>query len=316
MMQRILVTGGAGFIGSHMVDFLLKKEHEVYVVDDLSTGKIENIESHLSNERFHFEQGDITELKILEEICENVDIIFHLASSVGVAYIMDKSIKSLDSNILGNIRLTKLAALYDKPLILFSSSEIYGKSDSNDYEENQDRVLGSSFRWSYAVGKLVGEYYVEALAEKKGLRYLIVRCFNIVGPRQSSAYGMVLPRFIKQALENKPITVYDDGEQIRTFTSVYDLVEILYNLSIEKQCYHKTLNLGSYNTISINQLAKMIIEITKSNSRIVYVPSQKIYGKDFDDTRNRIPDLKRLEKIVGYHKYKNIEEIIYSFIEC
>jgi len=313
--MKILITGGAGFIGSHLADKLLDEGHEVYVIDNLSTGSLENIRHNLENTNFHFIQDDISSYGIIYDLCSNCDLIFHLASSVGVKYIMENPVKGLNSNILGSISIIKLAAELKKRIVVFSTSEIYGKSISPELRENDDRIIGHSFRWSYSIGKAVAEYYCYAYGKEMDLDYVVIRCFNIVGPRQVGNYGMVLPRLARQALRNEPMTVYDDGTQIRTFTHVSDLVNILMLVIENSETNKKTFNVGSNNSISIIDLAKRIKSITGSSSEITFIPTREIFGIDFEDTKVRIPNSDKILSIIGQHKFLDTNEIINSVID-
>ncbi|GFZ33009.1 nucleoside-diphosphate sugar epimerase [Clostridium zeae] len=313
--MKILITGGAGFIGSHLVDKLLYEQHEVYVIDNLSTGSLENIRHNLENTNFHFVHEDINSYDVLYDLCSKCNLIFHLASSVGVKYIMDNPVKSLNSNILSSISIIKIAADLKKRIVVFSTSEIYGKNKSPELRENDDRIIGNSFRWSYSIGKAVAEYYCYAYGKEIGLDYVVIRCFNIVGPRQVGNYGMVLPRLVGQALQNEPMTVYDDGTQVRTFTHVNDLVNILSLIVENSEINKEIFNVGSNNSISIIDLAKKIKAITSSLSEITFIPTREIFGSDFEDPKVRIPSNDKLLSIIGEYNFLNIDEIINNVVE-
>ncbi len=313
--MKVLITGGAGFIGSHLADKLLEEGHEVHVVDNLSTGSLENMAHNLGNPGFSFTQEDVSNYGVLYELCSDCDLIFHLASSVGVKYVMENPVKSLNSNILGSISIIRAAAELKKRIVVFSTSEIYGKSVSPEIREKDDRILGHSFRWSYSTGKAVAEYYCYAYGKEMDLDYVVIRCFNIVGPRQVGNYGMVLPRLAGQALRGEPMTVYDDGTQIRTFTHVNDLVNILM-LAVENSKTGKQIfNVGSGNSISIIDLAKRIKSITGSSSEITFIPTKEVFGSDFEDPKVRIPDSGKILSVIGQYRFLNIDEIIDSVID-
>jgi UDP-glucose 4-epimerase len=309
---KILITGGAGFIGSHLADKLLDEGHEVHVIDNLSTGSLNNIIHNMENHRFHFVHEDISNYDILYDLCSKCNLIFHLASSVGVKYIMENPVKSLNSNILSSISIIKIAAELRKRIVVFSSSEIYGKSNSPELRENDDRVIGHSFRWSYSIGKAAAEYYCYAYGKEVDLDYVVVRCFNIVGPRQVGNYGMVLPRLVGQALRNEPMTVYDDGIQIRTFTHVSDLVNILKLVIENSETNKQIFNVGSSNSISIIDLAKRIKAVANSSSEITFIPTREVFGSDFEDITVRIPSSDKVSSIIGKYKFLDINEIINS----
>jgi UDP-glucose 4-epimerase len=312
---KILITGGAGFIGSHLADKLLDDNHTIYVIDNLSTGSIENIKHNFINAKYHFIQKDIMDYETLYEYCKKCDLIFHLASSVGVRYIMGNPVKGLDSNILASIYVIKVAAELRKKMIIFSSSEIYGKNRASELKENDDRIIGSSFRWSYSIGKAVSEYYAYAYGEELDLDYIIIRCFNIVGPRQIGNYGMVLPRLVEQALKSEPLTIYDDGSQIRTFTYVNDLVNILRLTINNNEISKQVFNIGSDNSISVLDLARRVKYITKSSSNMIFTPSKEVFGKDFEDIEIRIPNTDKIMSFIGPYKFYGIDEIIKSVVD-
>lgn len=313
--MKILITGGAGFIGSHLADKLLDEGHKVHVVDNLSTGSLENIRHNLANPDFCFTREDILNYGALYELCSDCDLIFHLASSVGVKYIMENPVKSLNSNILGSTSIIRISAELKKRIVVFSTSEVYGKSISPGIRENDDRIIGHSFRWSYSIGKAVAEYYCYAYGREMDLDYVVIRCFNIVGPRQVGNYGMVLPRLVRQALCNEPMTVYDDGTQIRTFTHISDLVNILLLTVKNSETNKHIFNVGSGNSISIIDLAKRIKSITGSSSEITFTPAREVFGSDFEDTKVRIPDSDKILSIIGQYKFLDINEIINSVID-
>ncbi|MDR0405006.1 MAG: NAD-dependent epimerase/dehydratase family protein [Oscillospiraceae bacterium] len=307
--MKFLLTGGAGFIGSHIADKLLLEDHHVTVIDNLSTGLKSNIEHNLNNSNFLFIKADIGDTQKLSELIANNDCIIHLACAVGVKYVLENKLRSLNSNILNTISVVQHAATHNKKIVFFSSSEIYGKNNE-ELRENSDRIIGSSFRWNYSIGKSVGEYYLKAYGEQSNLQYITLRCFNIVGSRQLSNYGMFLPRLVKQALSEEPMTVYDSGQQVRSFTDIDDLKNILYLLLFNQSSWGKTINLGSKNSISIQKLAEKIKKKTGSVSDIIHTPSKLVYGEDFEDIEIRVPDNNELVKLVGNYKFSDIDTII------
>ncbi|MCM3135806.1 NAD-dependent epimerase/dehydratase family protein [Paenibacillus polysaccharolyticus] len=313
--MKILITGGAGFIGSHIVDALLYEGKTVTVIDNLSTGLERNIEHNYNNTNFRFVNEDISNTELLDSLISASDLVLHLASSVGVRYIMDNPLKSLDSNVLNSINLIKICAKHNKRIFFFSTSEIYGKSNAPNLKEEDDRILGQSFRWSYSLGKAIGENYLYAYGKEQKLDYNILRCFNIVGPRQVSNYGMVLPRLVMQALKNEPMTIYDDGNQIRTFTYVMDLVRIVTYLVNNNEINHQTFNIGSNNIISILDLARKVQSVTNSNSPFVFIPSTEVYGEQFDDIRVRIPNIEKLDDLGITHDFLDLDNIISRIVD-
>ncbi|MGB9642531.1 MAG: NAD-dependent epimerase/dehydratase family protein, partial [Candidatus Ratteibacteria bacterium] len=272
--MKYLITGGAGFIGSHLVDALLSDPtSDVTVIDDLSTGSIENIKHHLKNPGFHLFIDSILNRYIVEQLCMQVDFIFHLAASVGVKTVLEKPLESIEINIEGSKNVFDAAAKYNKPVLFTSTSEVYGKNKKIPFTEEDDIIIGSPSkkRWGYACSKALDEFLALAYAEEKNLKVIIVRLFNTVGPRQTEKYGMVLPRFIKQSLSNQPITIFGDGSQTRCFTHVKDSVSALIKLSILTQAHGEIVNVGSTEEISILQLAQLVKKLTKSNSEIAFI---------------------------------------------
>ncbi|WP_195574150.1 NAD-dependent epimerase/dehydratase family protein [Paenibacillus sp. 1001270B_150601_E10] len=313
--MKVLITGGAGFIGSHLVDAFMARNDQVIVIDNLSTGSRQNINHHDGNASFHFIWSDITNCPDLHELCRDCDLIIHLASSVGVKYIMENPLNSLESNVLGSIQIMKLAAAYKKRIIFFSTSEIYGKSNATHLREDDDRILGPSFRWSYSACKAVGEYYLYALGKEEGLHYNICRCFNIVGPRQVGNYGMVLPRLVQQALNNEAMTIYDDGTQIRTFTYVLDVVKMIMHIADHQEINQQTFNIGSENVISIIELAHKIKAHTNSSSSFVFLPSKEVYDEAFEDIQVRVPNIDKLTALGVLYEPMDIDRIIANVVD-
>jgi len=311
-MTCYLITGGAGFIGSHLAERLLAKGDEVFVIDDLSTGSRENIRHLEENEKFHFVEGSILNGAILEELVCKCDAVCHLAAAVGVKLIIDEPIRSINTNVYGTETVFKIAAKYKRKILLASTSEVYGKNNKEKLSETDDRILGQTniSRWSYACTKALDEFLANAYFKKEGLPVIITRFFNICGPRQTGKYGMVVPRFIKSALEGGPITVYGDGTQTRSFTYVDDAVEGLLLLLQSPKAVGEIFNLGSDNGINILNLAKRIKEILKSDSVIDFIPYEKAYEKDFEDMKYRIPDISKICDWVGYSPQVKIDDII------
>lgn len=314
--RRALITGGAGFIGSHLAEKLLESGFAVHVIDDLSTGSLENI-AHLENEkRFGYTIGTILDAGLMENLVRGCDTVFHLAAAVGVEYVMDHPLRSIAINVRGTEIVLEQAERGKKKVILFSTSEIYGKSEAVPFSENDDRILGPTTvtRWSYAVTKAVDEIMGLAYAREKGLPVVIVRCFNTCGPRQTGRYGMVLPRFVKQALQGHPITVYGDGTQTRCFASVYDVVDGVVKLAECDAAVGEICNIGSDVEITIGELARRVKSLTSSSSPVEYVPYDKAYGKGFEDMMRRVPDLSRIRSLIGYEPSMDLDEIVMSVV--
>ncbi len=310
--MEVLVTGGAGFIGSHLCEALLKRGDDVWVVDDLSTGRFENI-AHLEDDpRFHYTIDTILDERMVGEVTAKVDVVFHLAAAVGVAHIIDNPLKSLETNIRGTESVLQAANDGKKKVILFSTSEIYGKANEQPCKETDDRILGATTiaRWGYSSSKAIDEFLALAYHREKQLPIVIVRCFNTCGPRQTGQYGMVIPRFVKQALLNHPITVYGDGKQTRCFGDVSDVVRAVITLSDEPAANGEVFNVGSNTPISIEELAFKIKELTGSSSPVEYVPYDKAYEQGFEDMRRRIPDLTKLRDLIGYEPKISLDQLL------
>ncbi|MBU2541436.1 MAG: GDP-mannose 4,6-dehydratase [Candidatus Omnitrophica bacterium] len=314
--MRYLVTGGAGFIGSHLAEVLLKRNNHVTILDDFSTGRMENI-SHLEkNENFQIVRGSIQDEELVDKLAEKVDSVFHLAAAVGVELIIKKPFESLTTNIKGTEVVLEASCRYNRKLLITSTSEIYGKNANGPLKEGDDRILGSPLksRWSYSTSKAVDEILSYIYFKVRGLPTIIVRLFNTVGPRQSGTYGMVVPRFIRQALKEEPITIYGDGRQSRCFLHVRDAVQAMIKLMEKEEAVGEVFNLGSQEEVSIENLAKKIIEITKSKSGLVYIPYDEAYEEGFEDMPRRVPDINKIHKLINFKPTKNLEGIIEDVI--
>jgi UDP-glucose 4-epimerase len=314
--MEVLITGGAGFIGSHLSEELLKQGNSVTVLDNLSTGRIQNI-SHLDKNRyFKFIEGDILNYKLVNRSVQQVDTVFHLAASVGVELIVKHPLESLHTNIRGSEIILDVTARYNKRIMIVSSSEIYGKNTNGPLKENDDRILGSPLktRWGYATAKAVDEMLAYVYYKNKGLPTVIVRLFNTVGPRQTGAYGMVLPRFVKQALANEPLTVFGSGKQTRCFLHVKDAVWAMIKLMAEPAATGEVFNVGSQEEISIEDLAKRIIRITGSKSELAYIPYEKAYEEGFEDMPRRVPDITKIASLIGFKPTVILDDIIKDVI--
>lgn len=308
--MRILVTGGAGFIGSNLVDTLMGQEHEVTVLDNLSIGKVSNIEHHLENDRFHFVNGSILDTSTLERLVRQVDVVYHLAAVVGVKYVVEDPLHAIVTNVRGTENVLELAFKYWAKTVIASSSEIYGKSTDVPLDEHSDRLLGPTAvnRWSYSDAKAIDEYFALAYAQK-GLPVSVVRYFNAYGPRvDPRGYGSVIAKFFTQALRGEPLTVYDDGRQTRCFTFVEDTVAGTIRAASVREAAGKVFNIGSDRETSINELAGMILKVTGSDSEITHVPSSRAYGSDFEETRRRVPDVSRARDILGFEAETSFED--------
>lgn len=312
-----LITGGAGFIGSHLVDYLLAGGNDVTVIDDLSTGSIENIKHHLKNLKFHLFIESILNKDMVDYLIRSTDFIFHLAAAVGVRTVLEKPLQSIEINIEGSRNIFEAASIHKKPVLFTSTSEIYGKNEKVPFNEDDDMVLGppSKKRWGYACSKALDEFLALAYRETKKLRPIIVRLFNTVGPRQTERYGMVLPRFIRQALSNQPITIFGDGTQTRCFTHVKDTVNILFKLSNAPDAFGEIINVGNQQEISILKLAELVKKLTKSSSPVIFIKPETIYKDGFEDMNRRVPDISKLEKLIGFSPCYNIEEIVRETVE-
>jgi UDP-glucose 4-epimerase len=310
--KKVLITGGCGFIGSHLAEILLDRGHHVTVIDDLSTGTLENVEHLRSNPDFDFAIDTILNSTVLDPLVSECNVIFHLAAAVGVELIIRDPVHVIETNILGSASVLKAAARYRCPVLLASSSEIYGKSEETPFDEESDRLLGPTtrWRWSYSTSKAVDEYLGLAYHRQFGLPVTVFRPFNTVGPRQTGHYGMVIPRFVEQALAGEPLTVYGDGTQTRTFCDVRDVVGALVGLMSEPEAAGGVFNIGSPDEISILELARTVLHLVHNDQdppaagavddRIRLVPYDEAYEAGFEDMRRRVPDLSRIHSAIGW----------------
>ena len=314
--MRALITGGAGFIGSHLAEELLRRGDQVYVIDDLSTGRLDNVENLMSSPRFNIAVETILNETVMDRLVSECDIIYHLAAAVGVELIVSKPVEVIQTNILGTEMVLKLANRYLKKVIITSTSEIYGKSESIPFKETDDRVLGPTTknRWSYSSTKAIDEFLSLAYHKENNLDVVIVRLFNTVGPRQTGRYGMVIPRLIVQALKGEPMTVYGSGNQVRCFGYVTDIIEAITNLANHNEAIGQIFNVGNDQPTTILELAKMIKEKTKSNSEIVKIPYSDAYEEGFEDMTIRKPDLSKIRALTGYQPKVNLDKILENVI--
>jgi UDP-glucose 4-epimerase len=307
-----LVTGGAGFVGSHLTDALIARGHTVTVLDDLSTGRLENLDQHKTNPSLTFVEGSILDVPLVNSLVAKADHVFHLAAAVGVFNIVQNPLKSLSTNIRGSENVLEACATNKVPVLVTSTSEIYGKNTSDALGEEDDRILGSPLkvRWSYSEAKAIEEVLAYSYWHSEGLPARIVRLFNTVGPRQVGFYGMVVPRFVGAALKNEPITVYGDGTQTRCFAHVSDVIDALLKVAGTDKTIGTVVNIGNNFEISILDLAKKIIEITGSKSEITFVNYADAYEAGFEDMQRRVPSTQRLVSLTGWKVTKSLEEII------
>ena len=310
--MHVLVTGGAGFIGSHLCERLVLDGHRVTAIDNLSTGQLSNLESLRINKKFTFIEGSILNSTLINTIVASADYVFHFAAAVGVFNIVNNPLASLLTNIRGTENVLEAAYATNTPVFLTSSSEVYGKNVSDSLKESDDRILGSpvTLRWSYSEAKAIDESLAYAYFIEKQLETRIVRFFNTVGPRQLGAYGMVVPRFVKAALKNEPITIYGSGNQTRCFAHVYDVVDAVIAIAFAKNTIGKVINIGNDFEISINDLAKKIIGETGSQSEIAYVPYVEAYGEGFEDMERRVPNIDLIRDLVGWQPKRDLSTMI------
>jgi len=311
-MTNYLITGGAGFIGSHLSEALLAGGHQVTIIDDLSTGKFENIEHLTDNPNFHFAIDTILNNNVLDRLASECDVIYHLAAAVGVRLVVEKPILTIETNFKGTEAVLKTALRYRAKVIITSTSEVYGKGDKLPFKEDDDVLFGPTVnsRWTYAGSKMMDEFLALAYWQEKGLPVVVCRLFNTIGPRQTGRYGMVVPRFVKQALTGEPITVYGDGEQRRSFTWVGDVVWALAQLAVTPKAVGEVYNLGQDKDISINELAELIKEMTDSSSEIKLIPYKEAYKEGFEDMRRRLPDISKIQSLIEYQHTKQLGDIL------
>jgi UDP-glucose 4-epimerase len=314
---KALITGGAGFIGSHLADELLARGHQVVALDDLSTGRHANITHLLGRPDFEFCLGSILNADLLDDTVSRCDVVFHLAAAVGVELIVERPVESLRTNVLGSEMVIEKAHKYGRPVLVTSTSEIYGKNDSDRLGEDDDRILGSPLksRWSYSEAKAIEEILAYTYWRQKGLPAVITRLFNTVGPRQTGYYGMVIPRFVNQALRGEAITVYGDGKQTRCFCHVFDIVSHLADLITHEDAYGQVLNLGGVEEISIEDLAHRVIALTGSESTVRFVSYEEAYEEGFEDMPRRVPDVSRARELIGFAPERSLDDILRSVIE-
>ena len=319
--MKVLITGGAGFIGSHLAEACLKKGHDVYLIDDLSTGTLDNIK-HLQEDsrlkdRLFVTIDTILNHEAMIELTGICDVVFHLAAAVGVRYILGNPLASIKTNIQGTEKVLELCTKFKKRVLIASTSEVYGKHLHAPLVETDNIIYGpsSKFRWSYAASKLMDEFSALAYCRTMGLKVVIARLFNTVGPRQTGAYGMVVPRFVSQALKHKPLTVYGDGKQTRTFSYVEDVVEALEALILTEAAVGEVFNIGGTEEISMRLLAEKIIAATASKSTIQLIPYEEAFEKDFEDMQRRVPGIDKIREVLGIQPQTDLDTILNRVIE-
>ncbi len=310
--MRYLITGGAGFIGSHLAEELLARGHEVYVLDDLSTGSAANVEPLKNSPRFHYVIDSVTNWHLVAEMVDNADVVFHLAAAVGVFLVLESPVRTIETNIRGTEIVLAHAAKKQRKVLIASTSEVYGSSTSARFREEDDLVLGppTQGRWSYACSKALDECLALAHHRERGLPVVIARLFNTVGPRQTGRYGMVVPRFVGQALDGGPITVYGDGTQTRAFLYVKDTVRALIGLAADDRAVGGIFNVGSDHEITIGQLAERVRRIVNPDAEITHVPYEQAYAPGFSDLLRRVPDISKLRRFLGFEPTLDIDGII------
>ena len=310
--MRVLVTNGAGFIGSHISEALLERGNEVWALDDLSTGTIKNLRTFERHPRFRFLEEDVTNSALVMGLVAQCDRVFHLAAAVGVKYVLENPLRSLITNIRGSEVVLEACAAHQRRVVLFSSSEVYGKGISVPFSEDDDRVLGPThkLRWSYACGKAVDECLAQAYWQQQQVPVTVVRCFNTCGPRQTGAYGMVIPNMVQRALNGEPILVYGDGQQSRCFSAVHDVVRGVLMLADSTKAIGEIFNIGTDEEITVLGLAERIRMMCESKSPIEFVQYEQIYGRWFEDMRRRVPDLKKIRRTVGYVPEISLDQLL------
>ncbi len=316
-MMKALITGGAGFIGSHLAQRLLKDGNEVTIIDNLSTGRLENLHAFRQDPKLQFVKGDIQDTTLVQLLTSHCDVVFHLAAAVGVQLIADDPVHTIETNIAGTEVVLEAANKFGRRILLASSSEVYGKSEKIPFGEDDDFVLGSTAfsRWAYACSKAIDEFLGQAFHQQYGLGVVGARFFNTIGARQTGRYGMVVPRFVQWALRNEPIQIYGTGRQTRCFCYVEDLVEAVLALMQCEQAAGRVFNVGSVEEVTIEALADRIIEITGSKSRKQFVPYDVAYGRPIEDMMRRVPSIERIRKAVGWQPKTRLDEALRIIVQ-
>jgi UDP-glucose 4-epimerase len=310
--MKILITGGAGFVGSHLADKLHNEGHEITIIDDLSTGRYQNVEHLEGKERFRLIIDTVLNERLMEELIRESDRVFHMASAVGVKLIMEHPVKTIETIFRGTDVVLNCCARFRKRVLIPSTSEVYGKSTQVPFCEDNDIIKGSTskHRWAYACAKELDEFLALAHWKETRLPVVVVRLFNTVGPRQTGQYGMVVPNFVKSAVRNEPLVVHGDGGQSRCFGHVLDVVEGLTKAIETPECFGQVMNLGTAEEVTIKQLAEKAIEITGSQSEIKFIPYEEAYGEGFEDMQRRVPSIEKAKRLIGYQPTRSLDEII------
>ncbi len=315
--MRFLITGGAGFIGSHLSDLLIEHDHSVHVLDDLSTGGMENICHLKGDSRFQYTIGSADSHALVAELVDESDIVVHLAAAVGVELVVGSPVRAIETNVHCTEVVLAHANKKKKPVLIASTSEVYGKSQALPFKEDGDMQMGATDkgRWAYACSKAIDEFLAMTYWRERGLPTLVVRLFNTVGPRQTGRYGMVVPRLVGQALADEPLTVYGDGRQTRCFCHVADVVQALFRLMTEESAYGNVFNVGATSEISVLDLARRIIEVTRSDSDISLTSYDEAYGEGFEDMYRRVPDIAKVQALIGWRPSRSLEDIVRDVAE-
>lgn len=317
LSKKYLITGGAGFIGSHLCDLLLKAGHYVEAIDDLSTGSLANIQQLQENPNFKFIHESVLNTLVLDRLVSDSNIVVHLAAAVGVNLIVNDPVRTMRTNIYGAEAVLNAANRYNTKVMITSTSELYGKNMNVPFEEDDDTIMGptTNGRWAYATSKSIDEFMGLSYNHQFGLPVVIMRLFNTIGPRQTGQYGMVVPRFVRAALLNEPLQVYGDGKQTRTFTDVADVTRAIYQLSETSAAVGQVINIGATQEISIFELAELVIKLCNSSSEIKIIPYEQAYGSGFEDMQRRVPSLEKIQKLINYAPQFSLIETIYKVIE-
>jgi UDP-glucose 4-epimerase len=314
--MKALITGGSGFVGSHLAETLLANGWAVEVIDDLSTGSIDNIAHIKEHPGFSYVLDTVMHRSLMLELVDRADVVFHLAAAVGVRLIVEEPVRTIETNIKATELILELCAKKDKPVLLASTSEVYGKQTRTPFREEEDLLLGptSKARWCYAASKIIDEFLAQAYFKEKGLPTIVVRLFNTIGPRQTGQYGMVVPRFVRQALLGEPITVYGDGAQCRSFTWVKDVVGAMVKLIEHPPAYGQIFNIGHTKEISVYDLAVLVKELTESSSEIIFQPYEEVYEAGFEDMPRRLANISKIQQLIGYQPTRNLIEMLGAVI--
>ncbi len=316
-MQRVLITGGAGFIGSHLAESLVTQGKEVYVIDDLSTGSADNLAALRGNPRFHFTQASVRDGRELDQLVGQADFIYHLAAAVGVELVVKNPVYTIEDNVRGTEDVLAAAAKRGVGVLLTSTSEVYGKSERDRFREDDDLLIGPPTfgRWSYACSKLLDEFLALAYWREKQLPVFVARLFNTVGARQTGRYGMVVPRFVQAALRDEPILIHGDGRQTRCFCHVSDVVRALVDLPRQQRAVGQVYNVGGTEEVSILDLARRVKQLTESRSEMRLIPYEQAYAKGFEDMRRRVPATDKIYQLMGWHPTKSLDEVLQLMVQ-